>query len=83
MDGKKLIMAGAVVALTATLGLTAEADGVLYLGSGAALNAATGRLIKQIWSSAMPATWLAVGDGQIAVVPAGSAAVSLYGLPGS
>jgi hypothetical protein len=63
--------------------LAAEADGVLYLGSGAALSAATGRLIKQIWSSATPATWLAVGDGRIAVVPAGSAAVSLYGLPGS
>jgi outer membrane protein assembly factor BamB len=63
--------------------LAAEADGVLYLDSGEALNAATGKAIKQIWSSAQPATWLAVGDGRIAEVPAGSAAVDLYGLPGS
>jgi hypothetical protein len=64
--------------------LVAEAAGVLYLDSGIALNAGTGRLITTIWqpSSTSPhATAIAVGDGRIAVVPS-PRVLKLYGLPG-
>jgi hypothetical protein len=64
--------------------LVAEAAGVLYLDSGIALNAGTGRLITSIWqpSTTNPrATAIAVGDGRIAVVPR-PRVLNLYGLPG-
>jgi hypothetical protein len=64
--------------------LVAEATGVLYLDSGIALNAGTGKYIRTIWqpSSSNPkATAIAVGDGRIAVVPA-PRILDLYGLPG-
>lgn len=63
--------------------IAAEADGVLYLGTGQALNAATGRVIKTLWSSSnsTTATALAVGDGRIAVVTE-PRILDLYGLPG-
>jgi outer membrane protein assembly factor BamB len=68
--------------LPAATVLAAEADGVLYLDSGQALSAATGQLIKQIWSPSQPATEIAVGDGRIAVVTTDPETVGLYGLPG-
>jgi outer membrane protein assembly factor BamB len=62
--------------------IAAEADGVLYLGSGQALNAATGQVIKTLWSSSgTTATPLAVGDGRIAVVTE-PRILDLYGLKG-
>ena len=62
--------------------LAAEADGVLYLGSGVALNAATGQVIKTLYGSFSPAaTVLAVGDGRIAVVSY-PRVLDLFGLPG-
>ncbi len=50
--------------------LAAEADGVLYLDFGAALNAKTGKVIKTLWTkfNGAPATAIAVGQGRIAVV---------------
>lgn len=60
--------------------LAAEADGVLYLGTGIALNAATGAVIKKLAIGG--ATALAVGDGRIAVVSSPSV-LDLFGLPGS
>lgn len=65
--------------------LAAEADGVLYLDAGAALNASTGQTITTIWPSeygTQPATALAVGDGRI-VVSTDPRTLDLYGLPGS
>lgn len=65
--------------------LAAEADGVLYLDSGAALNASTGKTITTIWPTefgSKPATALAVGDGRIAV-STDPWTLDLYGLPGS
>jgi hypothetical protein len=62
--------------------LAAEADGVLYLDSGAALNAATGKLIKFVWSSTSAASAIAVGNGRIAVVT-DPRVLDLYGLKGS
>jgi len=65
--------------------LAAEADGVLYLESGAALNASTGQTITTIWATdfdGQPATALAVGDGRIAV-STDPRTLDLYGLPGS
>jgi outer membrane protein assembly factor BamB len=60
--------------------LAAEAGGVLYLNvAGAALNAATGQLIRTLPIGG--ATALAVGDGRIAVV-AKLGVLGLYGLPG-
>ena len=71
--------------LNAPPGLAAEADGVLYLDLGTALNAATGKIITTIWGSAVfavhPATAFAVGDGRIAVVT-DPRVLDLYGLPG-
>ncbi len=64
--------------------LAAEADGVLYLNTGAALNAATGNLIKAlpfVSSTGTPATALAVGDGRIAAV-SDPRTLDLYGLRG-
>jgi outer membrane protein assembly factor BamB len=64
--------------------IAAEADGVLYLGTGQALNAATGRVIKTLWSfsgSSRPPNALAVGNGRIAVVTE-PRILDLYGLPG-
>jgi outer membrane protein assembly factor BamB len=71
--------------LSGTPRIAAEADGVLYLDFGVALNAATGRFIKTIWvpqSNRRPANAIAVGDGLIAV---GSEPrlLDLFGLPGS
>jgi outer membrane protein assembly factor BamB len=60
----------------------AEADGVLYLNSGEALNATTGQGIKKIWSVSPPVTEMAVGDGRIAVIASDPRVVDLYGLPG-
>jgi outer membrane protein assembly factor BamB len=71
--------------LDAPPALAAEADSVLYLDLGTALNAATGKIITTIWGSAIfaaqPAAALAVGDGRIAVV-ADPRVLDLYGLPG-
>jgi outer membrane protein assembly factor BamB len=63
--------------------LAAEADGVLYLDFGQAVNAATGKVITQIWDSFdnSPTTALAVGDGRIAVV-SDPRVLDLFGLPG-
>jgi len=61
--------------------LAAEADGVLYLDSGVALNAATGMVIKRVWSSHYAASAMAIGDGRIAVVT-DPRVLDLYGLPG-
>ena len=65
--------------------IAAEADGVLYTGpAGSALNAATGKIIAQIWGSSLYnfVTAMAVGDGRIAVV-GDPRVLDLYGLPGS
>jgi hypothetical protein len=67
-----------------TPSLVAEAAGVLYLDSGIALNAGTGKYITTIWqpSSSNPqATAIAVGDGRIAVV-SDPRILDLYGLRG-
>jgi hypothetical protein len=65
--------------------IAAEADGVLYLNSGAALNAATGKVITTIWGgmeiAAEASAAIAVGDGRIAVV-SDPRVLDLYGLPG-
>lgn len=62
----------------------AEANGVLYLGDGQTVNAATGTVIHRLWK--LKATSLAVGDGRVAVVkpPANldAATLQLYGLAG-
>jgi outer membrane protein assembly factor BamB len=65
--------------------LAAEANGVLYLGDGQVVNAATGKILRRLWK--LTATSLAVGDGRIAVVkpPVGNldaATMQLYGLAG-
>ena len=67
--------------LTVSPTLAAEADGVLYLDTGVALNAATGKVIRRLWP-AIHATALAVGDGRIGVVSE-PRVLDLYGLPGS
>jgi hypothetical protein len=59
-------------------GAAAEADGVLYLDYGSALNAATGLRVAIISTNGGVA---AVGDGLIAV-GAGSRIIDLYGLQG-
>jgi hypothetical protein len=64
----------------------AEADGVLYLATGQALNASTGQVIGTVWGLGTynfhAPSALAVADGRIAV--AGDPRVlDLYGLPGS
>jgi outer membrane protein assembly factor BamB len=68
-----------------TPALAAEADGVLYLDLGFALNAATGKVITKIWESLDggpgSATAIAVGDGRIAVV-SDPRVLDLYGLAG-
>jgi outer membrane protein assembly factor BamB len=65
--------------------LAAEADGVLYLASGQALNASTGQVIKQVWGvgtyNYTAPTAIAVGGGRIAVV-GDPRVLDLYGLPG-
>jgi outer membrane protein assembly factor BamB len=65
--------------------IAAEADGALYLNSGAALNAATGHVITTIWGAEeIPfgtSAAIAVGDGRIAVV-SDPRVLDLYGLPG-
>ena len=63
-----------------------EADGVLYLATGQALNASTGQVIGNVWGLGTynfhAPSAMAVGDGRIAV--AGDPRVlDLYGLPGS
>ena len=60
--------------------LAAEADGVLYLDQGPALNTSTGQTITTLWNGA--ATALAVGNGRIAAVTE-PRVLDLYGLPGS
>jgi hypothetical protein len=60
--------------------LAAVAGGVLYLGDGTVLRANTGGQLKFLWSG--DASWLAVGNGRIAVV-ADPRVLDLYGLPGS
>jgi outer membrane protein assembly factor BamB len=60
--------------------LAAVAGGVLYLGDGTVLRADTGGQLKFLWSG--NATWLAVGNGRVAVV-ADPRVLDLYGLPGS
>ena len=70
--------------LLASPALAAEADGVLYLGTGVAVNAASGQVIKTLWSARNgnpPATAIAVGDGRIAVVT-DPRVLDLYGLKG-
>src|SRR5215469_730615 len=65
--------------------LAAEADGVLYLDFGAALNASTGKVIKTLWTKfngTTAATAIAVGQGRIAVVT-NPRVLDLYGLKGS
>jgi hypothetical protein len=65
--------------------LAAEADGVLYVDEGSALNAMTGKVISTLWGSPgevnPTATALAVGDGRIAVVT-DPRVIDLYGQPG-
>jgi PQQ-like domain len=65
--------------------VAAEADGVLYLNSGAALNAATGQVITTLWGVAEPSVGtshaIAVGDGRIAVA-SDPRVLDLFGLPG-
>jgi len=62
--------------------LAAEADGVLYLQSGAVLNAATGHTITtRLGSYIRGASAIAVGDGRIAVVTVRQV-LDLFGLPG-
>jgi len=71
--------------LSAKPALAAEADSVLYLDFGAALNAATGKVIKTLWTQSQgtpPATAIAVGEGRIAVVTT-PRILDLYGLKGS
>jgi len=70
--------------LPSTTALAAEADGVLYLDFGDALNASTGKVIKTIWTKfrGKSASAIAVGDGRIAVV-ANPHILDLYGLKGS
>jgi outer membrane protein assembly factor BamB len=65
--------------LTGTPALAAEADGILYLDYGSALNTTTGKRITRIWTS--PSTALAIGDGRIAVV-SDPRVLDLFGLPG-
>jgi outer membrane protein assembly factor BamB len=68
-----------------TASLAAEADGVLYLQSGAVLNAATGQTITTPPGSFLPeASAIAVGDGRVAIVTAvtNPPALDLFGLPG-
>ena len=84
---------GAVCAYNATSGskrwqsatpgtttLAAEAGGVLYLDQGLALNSATGQTIATVWPGP-DASFLAVGDGRIAVVT-DPRVLDLFGLPG-
>lgn len=61
-------------------GLAAEADGVLYLNYGSALNTATGLRITRIWTTGGDP--LAVGDGRIAIGGGGPRIIDLYGLQG-
>jgi outer membrane protein assembly factor BamB len=61
---------------------TAEADGVLYLNTGEALNAATGQRITRLWDPSYNAKEITVGDGRLAVV-ADPRVVDLFGLPGA
>ena len=65
--------------LIGTPKLAAEADGVLYLDYGSALNAATGKRITILWRDIV-STALAVGDGRIANVS--GRIIDLYGLQG-
>jgi hypothetical protein len=59
--------------------MAAEADGVLYLDQGVALNSSTGKTIAALWSGG--ATGLAIGDGRIAVVT-DPRVIDLFGLRG-
>ena len=65
--------------LNITPALAAEADGVLYLNYGSALNTATGKRITYLWRSGEGSA-LAVGDGRIATVS--GRIIDLYGLQG-
>jgi PQQ-like domain len=67
--------------------LGAEAGGVLYLDTGAVLNATTGKTITTLWPNttgdpARRVTALVVGDGRVAV-SSDPRVIDLYGLPGS
>jgi hypothetical protein len=65
--------------------LAAEANGVLYLDSGIALNASTGQKLATVWSTDygyLHTTQLAIGDGRI-VVSTDPRTLDLYGLAGS
>jgi len=63
--------------------LAAEADGVLYLDQGFALDTSTGNTLAALWDPGLSlATELVVGDGRVAAV-ADPRVVALYGLPGS
>jgi outer membrane protein assembly factor BamB len=66
--------------LIVTPKLAAEADGVLYLDYGSALNTATGKRITFLWANYISGTALAVGDGRIADVS--GRIIDLYGLQG-
>ncbi len=64
--------------------LGAEAGNVLYLGSGEALNAATGVHLKSLFPSTSAADALVVGDGRVLAVSDGNQKTAkLYGLSGS
>jgi len=58
----------------------AAAGGVLYTDAGFALDTGNGQTLATLWQG--PATWLAVGQGRIAVVT-DPRILDLYGLPGS
>jgi outer membrane protein assembly factor BamB len=66
--------------LIGTPALAAEADGVLYLNYGDALNTATGKRITRIWAVHPRHSALAVGEGRIATVT--GRIIDLYGLRG-
>jgi hypothetical protein len=68
--------------LADTSGLAAEAGGVLYLSDGKALNAATGKLLRQIFTYAPGASQLTIGEGRIAA-SLGATTLKLFGLSGS
>ncbi len=69
--------------LISSAALAAEADGVLYLNYGIALNAATGQVIKLLWAlfNANFPTAMAVGGGRIAVA-SDPRVLDLFGLKG-
>lgn len=69
-----------------TPALAAEADGVLYLDGGLALDTGNGKTLATLWTG-RSALLLAISDGRIAAVTAppftSSKVIDLYGLKGS